>query len=44
MNTNEMPGELLQDNMICSCVKITCYLHTRKDHNRYGYVINDTRF
>ena len=28
VNTNEIPGELLRENMIFSHVKITCYLHT----------------
>ena len=27
INTNEIPGELLHENMISSHVKITCYLH-----------------
>ena len=33
INTNEIPGELLRKNMISSHVKITCYLHTWKDHH-----------
>ena len=28
INTNEISGELLRENMISSHVKITCYLHT----------------
>jgi hypothetical protein len=40
INTNEIPGELSRENMIPSHVKITCYLHTRKDHRCYGYIIN----
>ena len=27
INTNEIPGELLCENLISSHVKITCYLH-----------------
>ena len=27
INTNEIPGELLHENMIFSHMKITCYLH-----------------
>ena len=34
-----MPGELSRANMISSHVKITCYLHMRKDHRCYGYII-----
>ena len=39
INTNEIPGELLHEN-IPSHVKITCYLHMWKDHCCYGYKIN----
>ena len=28
INTNEIPSELSRENMICLCVKVTCYLHT----------------
>ena len=42
INTSEIPGELLCENMISSHVKITCYLHKRKDHRCYGYIINCT--
>jgi len=28
------------ENFIPSHVKITCYLHTWRDHRRYGYIIN----
>ena len=27
-NTNEIPSELLRENMLSSHVKITCYLYT----------------
>ena len=27
VNTNEIPGELLRENLISSHVKVTCYLH-----------------
>ena len=37
---NTVPGELSRENMISSHVKITCYLHMRKDHRCYGYIIN----
>ena len=40
INTNEIPGELSRENMVSSHVKITCYLHTLKDHHCYGYIIN----
>lgn len=40
-NTSEMPGELsCQKNMISPHMKITCYLHMRKDLCCYGYIIN----
>ena len=42
INTNEIPGELLRENMISSQVKITCYLHLWKDRRYYGYIINRT--
>ena len=42
INTSEIPGELSCENMISSHVKITCYLHKRKDHRCYGYIINCT--
>ena len=41
ITSNETPGELSLERMISSCVKITCYLHMRKDVNRgYGYQMN----
>ena len=40
INTNEILGEFLRENMISSHVKITCYFHTGKDHCCYGYIIN----
>ena len=40
INTSEIPGELSRENMISSHVKITCCLHTWKDHRCYGYIIN----
>ena len=40
INTNEIPGELSRENIISWHVKITCYLHTWKDHHCYGYIIN----
>ena len=40
ITTNEIPGELLGKNMISWQVKITCDLHTGKDHRCYGYIIN----
>ena len=40
INTNEIPSELSGENFISSRVKITCYLHTWRDHRRYGYIIN----
>ena len=42
INTNEIPGELLHENLISSHVKITCYLHMWKYHHCYGYIINHT--
>ena len=39
-----MPSELSRENFISSHVKITCYLHTWRDHRRYGYIINRTFF
>ena len=42
INTNEIPGELLGKNMISWQVKITCDLHTWKDHCCYGYITNCT--
>ena len=38
--TSEIPSELCRENFISSHVKITCYLHTWRDHRRYGYIIN----
>ena len=32
---------LLCENMIPSHMEITCYLHMRKDHHCYGYMINN---
>ena len=40
INTSEIPSELSRENFIPSHVKITCYLHTRTDHRRYGYIRN----
>ena len=40
INTNEIPGELSRENMMSSHVKITCYLHLRKDHGCYGHMIH----
>ena len=37
---NEIPGELLPEDMISSHVKIRCYLHTWKGHRCHGYIIN----
>ena len=42
INTSEIPSELCCENFIPSHVKITCYLHTWRDHRRYGYIINPT--
>ena len=42
INTNEIPGELLHENLISSHVKITCYPHMWKYHRCYGYIINRT--
>ena len=42
INTNEIPGELLHENLIPSRVKITCYLHMWKYHIFYGYIKNCT--
>ena len=40
ITTGEIPVELYRENFISSHVKITCYLHTLRDHRRYGYIIN----
>ena len=40
INTSEIPSELSRKNFISSYVKITCYPHMRRDHRRYGYIIN----
>ena len=40
ITTGEIPVELYRENFISSHAKITCYLHTLRDHRRYGYVIN----
>ena len=40
INTSEIPSERCCENFISSQVKITCYLHTWRDHRRYGYIIN----
>ena len=40
INTNEIPRELSCENLICSHVKIACYLHMRQYHRFYGYIIN----
>ena len=42
INTSEIPSELSHENFISSHVKITRYLHTWRDHHRYGYIINRT--
>ena len=42
INTSEIPSELSRENFISSHVKITRYLHTWRDHHRYGYIINRT--
>ena len=42
INTNEIPSELLRENLISSHVKITCYLHMWKYHHCYGFIINRT--
>ena len=39
INTSEIPSELSCENFISSHVKITCYLHTWRDHRHYGYII-----
>ena len=39
INTSEIPSELSRENFISSHVKVICYLH-RRDHRRYGYIIN----
>ena len=40
INTSEIPSELSLENVISAHVKMTCYLHTRRDGRRYGYIIN----
>ena len=40
INTSEILSELSHKNFISSHVKITCYLHTWRDHRCYGYIIN----
>ena len=40
INTNEIPGELLRENLISSHLKITCYLHMLKYHRCCGCIIN----
>ena len=40
ININEIPVELLRENMLSSHKKITCYLLTWKDHRCYDYIIN----
>ena len=40
INTNEIAGDLSQENMISFHVKITCYLHMWKDGRCYGYIKN----
>ena len=42
INTNEIPSELLRENLISSHGKITCYLHMWKYHRCYGFTINRT--
>ena len=44
INTSEIPSELSRENFISSHVKITRYLHTWRDHRRYGYIINPAFF
>ena len=39
INTSEIPSELSCENFISSHVKITCYLHTWRDHC-YRYITN----
>ena len=40
INTSEIPSELSRKNFISSHVKLTCYLHTWRDHHCYGYIIH----
>ena len=40
INTSEIPSELSRENFTSSHLKIECYLHTWRDHRRYGYIIN----
>lgn len=52
INTNEIPSDNLQENMIPSHIKITCYLHARKDRyamgndliNKGNYLVSHTCF
>ena len=44
INTSEIPSELSRENFLSSQVKITCYLHTWRDHHRYGYIIKRASF
>ena len=46
IKTSEIPSELSCENFISSHVKITCILdlHTRRDHHRYGHIINRAFF
>ena len=41
-NTSEIPSELSRVNFLSWHVRITCYLHTWRDHCRHGYIINRT--
>ena len=36
INTSEIPSELPLENLISSHVKITCYLHTWRDHRLHN--------
>ena len=44
INTSEISSELSREDFISSQVKITCYLHTWRDHRRYSYIINRAFF
>ena len=44
INTSEIPSELSRENFISSHVKITCYLHTWRDHHGYDYITNRAFF
>ena len=38
INASEIPSELSRENFLSSHVRIKCYLHTWRDHRRYGYI------